>query len=102
MEWIGAMEWFVGVTFKVLLRAKEDLSGAALVRLDICISEPYLLTYAISIKVLCTGRLFIFPDQLYEGQSKITEPYLIAFELSKMEIYLDDISLKLYVIYLIT
>ena len=38
----------------------------------------------------------------YEGQSKITEPYLIAFELSKMDIYLDDISLKLYVIYLIT
>ena len=39
---------------------------------------------------------------LYEGQSKITEPYLITFELSKMDIYLDDISLKLYVIYLIT
>ena len=38
----------------------------------------------------------------YEGQSKITEPYLITFESSKMEIYLDDISLKLYVIYLIT
>ena len=38
----------------------------------------------------------------YEGQSKITEPYLITFELSKMDIYLDDISLKLYVIYLIT
>ena len=37
----------------------------------------------------------------YEGQSKITEPYLITFELSKMDIYLDDISLKLYVIYLI-
>ena len=39
---------------------------------------------------------------VYEGQSKITEPYLITFELSKMDIYLDDISLKLYVIYLIT
>ena len=39
---------------------------------------------------------------LYEGQSKITEPYPITFELSKMDIYLDDISLKLYVIYLIT
>ena len=38
----------------------------------------------------------------YEGQSKITEPYLIRFELSKMEIYLDDISLKLYIIYFIT
>ena len=38
----------------------------------------------------------------YEGQSKITEPYLITFELSKMDMYLDDISLKLYVIYLIT
>ena len=38
----------------------------------------------------------------YEGQSKLTEPYLITFELSKMDIYLDDISLKLYVIYLIT
>ena len=37
-----------------------------------------------------------------EGQSKITEPYLITFELSKMDIYLDDISLKLYVTYLIT
>ena len=30
---------------------------------------------------------------------KITEPYLVT---SKMDIYLDDISLKLYVIYLIT
>ena len=38
----------------------------------------------------------------YEGQSKISEPDLITFELSKMDIYLDDISLKLYVIYLIT
>ena len=38
----------------------------------------------------------------YEGQSKITEPYLITFELGKMDIYLDDILLKLYVIYLIT
>ena len=37
----------------------------------------------------------------YEGQSKITEPYLITFELSKMDIYLHDISLKLYVIYII-
>ena len=27
----------------------------------------------------------------YEGQSKITEPYLITFESSKMDIYLDDI-----------
>ena len=38
----------------------------------------------------------------YEGQSKITKPYLITFELSKMDIYLDDISLKLYIIYFIT
>ena len=30
---------------------------------------------------------------VYEGQSKITEPYLITFESSKMDIYLDDISL---------
>ena len=37
---------------------------------------------------------------MYEGQSKITEPYLIKFESSKMDIYLEDISL--YVIYLIT
>ena len=29
--------------------------------------------------------------QAYEGQSKITEPYLITFELSKIDIYLDDI-----------
>ena len=41
-------------------------------------------------------------SQGYEGQSKITEPYLITFELSKIDIFLDDISLKLYVIYLIT
>ena len=46
--------------------------------------------------------MFFLTDQIYEGQSKITEPYLIKFELSKMDIYLDDISLKLYVIYLIT
>ena len=30
--------------------------------------------------------------QVYEGQSKITEPYLITFESSKNDIYLDDIS----------
>ena len=48
-------------------------------------------------------ELFLYKIvSLYEGQSKITEPYLITFELSKMDIYLDDISLKLYVIYLIT
>ena len=46
--------------------------------------------------------MFEVAVRLYEGQSKITEPYLITFELSKMDIYLDDISLKLYVIYLIT
>ena len=28
-----------------------------------------------------------------EGQWKITEPYLITFESSKMDIYQDDISL---------
>ena len=39
---------------------------------------------------------------MYEGQSKITEPYLITFESSKMDIYLDDISLQLYVIHLFT
>ena len=39
---------------------------------------------------------------MYEGQSKITEPYLITFESSKMDIYLDYILLQLYVIYLIT
>ena len=44
----------------------------------------------------------LFEYGFYEGQSKITEPYLITFELSKMDIYLDNISLKLYVLYLIT
>ena len=48
------------------------------------------------------GWIFLPYCKLYEGQSKITEPYLITFELSKMDIYLDDISLKLYDIYLIT
>ena len=38
---------------------------------------------------------------IYEGQSKITEPYFITFESIKMDIYLDDISLQLYLIYLI-
>ena len=33
--------------------------------------------------------------QFYEGQSKITEPYLITFESSKMDLYLDDVSLQL-------
>ena len=37
---------------------------------------------------------FDCPIIQYEGQSKITEPYLITFELSKMDIYLDDISLS--------
>ena len=31
--------------------------------------------------------------KVYEGQSKITEPYLITFESSKKDIYSDDISL---------
>ena len=39
--------------------------------------------------------------QIYEGQSKITEPFFITFGSSKKYIYLDDISLQLYVIYLI-
>ena len=39
---------------------------------------------------------------LYEGQSKTTEPFFITFESSKMDIYFDDISLQLYLIYLIT
>ena len=39
---------------------------------------------------------------LYKGQSIITESNLITFESSKMDIYLDDISLQLYIIYLIT
>ena len=71
MEWMGAMEGFIGVTFKVPLRAKDDLSGVLLARLDICRSKPYLLTYAISIKVLFTGQLFIFPGQFYETGMKI-------------------------------
>ena len=32
-------------------------------------------------------------DVIYEGQSKITEPYLITFESSKLDKNLDDISL---------
>ena len=40
-----------------------------------------------------------FGKQLYEGQSKITEPYLITFESSKKDIYSGGISLQLYVIY---
>ena len=51
--------------------------------------------------ILCQNILVLW-QQVYEGWSKITEPYLITFELSKMDIYLDDISLKLYVIYLIS
>ena len=39
---------------------------------------------------------------IYEGQSKITEPYLITFESSEMDIYLDGTSLQLYVVYLNT
>ena len=38
----------------------------------------------------------------YEGQSEITEPYLIIFKSSKIDSFLDDISFKLYVIYSIT
>ena len=46
----------------------------------------------------CLHILMNFDSQwetsdLYEGQSKITEPYLITFESSKMDIYLNDISL---------
>ena len=38
-------------------------------------------------------------SKLYEGLSKITEPYLITFNSSKMDTYLSDISSQLYVIY---
>ena len=63
----------------------------------------FLLVYNKLGIVHCTylGVLgYNFP--IYEGQSIIIEPYLITFESSKMDIYLDDISLQLYVIYLIT
>ena len=36
---------------------------------------------------------------VYEGWSKITEPYLITFNSSKMDTYFNDISSQLYVIY---
>ena len=39
---------------------------------------------------------------MYEGQSEITEPYLIIFKSSKIDSFLDEISLKLHVIYSIT
>ena len=59
-----------------------------------------------SLKGPTTARIealtFTSPALNLRSRSKITEPYLITFELSKMDIYLDDISLKLYVIYLIT
>ena len=38
----------------------------------------------------------------YEGQPKTNEISLITFNSSKMNIYLNYISLQLYVIYLIT
>ena len=38
-----------------------------------------------------SGSCVDFP--IYEGQSKITESYLITFESSKIDVYLDDISL---------
>ena len=49
------------------------------------------------------GGLILTPVAvLYEGQSEITEPYLIIFKSSKIGSFLDDILLKLYVIYSIT
>ena len=38
-------------------------------------------------------KIYYVVQETYECQSKITEPYLIIFESSKMDIYLDDISL---------
>ena len=38
------------------------------------------------------GFLLLWLICVYEGQSKITEPYLITLESSKMDIYLDNIS----------
>ena len=65
---------------------------------------PYISILALnkySIDNICPKSPSYHWCGVYEGQSKITEPYLITFESSKMDIYLDDISLKLYVIYLI-
>ena len=56
--------------------------------------------YYIPEKCLCSAL-----SSKYKGQSKKKNwalTYLITFELSNMDIYLDDISLKSYVIYLIT
>ena len=42
---------------------------------------------------VCIDELTSQFTGIYESQSKITEPYLITFESSKMDRYLDDISL---------
>ena len=41
----------------------------------------------------CVFAYWLYRVLMYEGQSKITEPYFITFDSSKMGIYLDDISL---------
>ena len=52
------------------------------------ISMPFIGSVKLKQQTLEAGRFM-----RYEGQSKITEPYPITFESSKMDIYLDDISL---------
>ena len=66
------------------------------------LQEPLAIRRIFSLVDMITKAKFSNICDKVKNQSKITEPYLITFELSKMDIYLDDISLKLYVIYLIT
>ena len=47
---------------------------------------------SLSLTLTRTAEMY-FSFAMYEGWSKITEPYLITFESSKMDINLDDISL---------
>ena len=51
-------------------------------------------------KLYAIFELGSIPKLMYEGQSIITEHYLITFKSSKIDVYLNAISLQLYVIYL--
>ena len=69
--------------------------------------KPHFLIFA-SFQIIFSIKVWNTIDDrysnfvFYEGQSEITESYLIIFKSSKIDSFLDDISLKLYVIYSIT
>ena len=58
-----------------------------------------LILTSVNNSILDYSRLSATKTCTTRVSQKITEPYLITFNSSKMDVYLNDISSQLYVIY---